>query len=279
MLRRGFSLLNLYKMGVNSLDKTQAARIIMEAALIYDKNFNKRNLLIIFGAPNAPKFIETYANDKNFHHLTGVKLNTNKILENVEDKTSSIFTIFFYKALNKRLSPEAFEFKNETTEQKLRVLIQTLRVSSNSKMFGTYSGTRMNLKTDKLAGGVKSFIGFLKVGKNYVPNTVMEDDIRKNSKKTERVLAILSKKVDDLSYNKIESVAKKIDVIDLLRKISDKVPIDPTLLQDEHSIEKDTAAVLAKCHQMEEWSGDLDQKIEQEHGIKKEVPETNHGSR
>lgn len=47
----------------------------------------------------------------------------------------------------------------------------------------------------------------------------------------------------------------------------------------QHGAEKDTAATLSKCHQIEEWGSKLEQKVEQEHGIKKEVPETNRGSR
>lgn len=253
------------------MDKKQAIGIINEAAEIFNDQYCSHNILIIYGNLIVPSFAEIKATDENFLHLTGVKLNCSAV-NNSPNK-------FFEKAVNRKLTENEFEYKDSTTIQKLHCLVQALYLPKNAKMFCDYSNCRINLKTDKLAGGVKSFIGFCKVGKYYVPNTVMEDDIRKNSKKTERVLAILSKKVEDLSYNKIESVAKKIDIIDLLRKISDKVPIDPTLLQDEHSIEKDTAATLSKCHQIEEWGSKLEQKVEQEHGIKKEVSETNRGSR
>lgn len=211
------------------MDKMQAARIIMDAASAYEKYLNNKNLLIIYDAPNKPMYIETYANSTNFHHLTGVKLNNQKLLEDVKNKNSNILTIFYSKALKQRLSPDAFEFKDNTTEQKLNVLTQTLRISSNTKMIGNYSGSRINFKTDKVAGNVHSFLGLVKDGKYYVPNTVMADDIRNNSTPF-RILAVISKKINEPQYNKIISVAKNIDVHKLLQKISNSVSIDASLI-------------------------------------------------
>lgn len=227
------------------MNKNQAAKIIMNAASVYDKFLNNKNLLIIYGAPGKPSFIETYANDTNFCHLTGVVLNKEKLLEGIDDKQTNILSVFYSKALNQRLSSDAFEFKNKTTEQKLNVLAQTVNLSKNTKMFGEYNWARINLKTDKIAGSVSSFLGFIKTDTYYVPNTVIADDTRNNSTDTQKVLAILSKNIDDSDYNKIISVAKKIEIKPLLTKLSKNVPIDKSLYQDNDSLESRIADKIA----------------------------------
>ena len=208
------------------MDKKQAIKIITEAVKIYDDIHCNRNLLIIFGDPNNPSYIETKAEDKNFFHLTGVKLNYNHILNDISDKNSNVLSVFYSKAKHNRLSSDDFDFKDGSTAQKLQVLVKTLKISRNAKMFGDYSKGRINLKTDKIAGNISSFLGFMKAGRYYVPNTVMADDIRKNSGKTQRVLAVLSKKISDSHYCAVISVAKGIDIEKLIEKMPHSISID-----------------------------------------------------
>ena len=215
------------------MEKKQAVKIIAEAIKIYNEKFCNQNLLIIFGDIHSPSYIETKADDKNFLHLTGLTLNRKSLLRDVKDKNSNPTSVFYMKALNSRLSTDDFDFKDNTTEQKLNVLVSTLRISSNAKMFGDYASGRINLKTDKLAGSVSSFLGFVKTGNFYVPNTVMADDIRKNSRQTQRVLGVLSKSKADERYKKIESVAKKVDIEPILKQISKNVKIESSLFVDD----------------------------------------------
>lgn len=83
------------------------------------------------------------------------------------------------------------------------VLVHTLRISDNIKMLGDYAGWRINLKTDKIAGSVNAFLGFVRNGKYYYPNTVMSDDLRKNTRERKKVLAILSKEISAEKDDKI----------------------------------------------------------------------------
>ncbi len=204
--------------------KFHAIDIISTAADIYDKQLNQKNLLIIFGCPSKPDFIETNASPRNFLHLTGVELNK-EISHNTPER-------FYKNALDHKISENDFNFKDRNTELKLNVLIQTLRVASNAKMIGdyNYSGTHINLKTDKLAGGINACLGFIKVGDCYVPNTVLAADIRQESNDVRKILAVLSKRVDEDKYNKIETVGKKIDIVKLLEKVSQNVQIDSGLI-------------------------------------------------
>lgn len=211
--------------------KKRALSIVSNAAAIYDNYLCNHNLLLILGNPSTPSFIETKAEDKNFLHLTGFVLNKSSLLKDVNDKKSNLASIFYEKLLNKRINMSDFEFKDRNTEQKLNILINTLNVSSSVKMVGDYSGYRINLKTDKVAGNVNSFLGFIKTGKYYTPNTAMADDIRKNTGYTQKVLAILSKKIDEPEYNRILSVGKKIKIVPLLEKVSSSVKIDKSLLE------------------------------------------------
>jgi len=130
LLRQSFSLLNLFIVGECKLKKRSAIEIIVSAAKIYDEQINGKNLLIIFGDVNKPSFIQTNATAANFLHLTGVSLNKAECNSGVA---------FFENARDKKLKENEFEFKDNTTEQKLNVLIQTLRIASNAKMIGDYN--------------------------------------------------------------------------------------------------------------------------------------------
>lgn len=214
------------------MDKKQAIKIITDAIKIYDDIYCNRNLLIIFGNLDKPSYIEAKAENRNFFHLTGIRLNENHLFDDITDKNSNALDVFYLKAQKGKLSADDFEYKNNSTIQKLRVLNQTLKISSNAKMFGDFSGLYINLKTDKVLGSVSSFLGFIKTGKYYVPNTVMADDIRKNSKDAKRVLAVLSKGISEQQYNTILSVAKKIDIEKLLKKIPESIQIDNNIIGD-----------------------------------------------
>lgn len=221
------------------MTKNQALGIITSAAQIYEEQFCNKNLLIVFGSPSHPQFIFTKGEPKNFYHLTGVEINKQNILRDISDKSTNPITVFYKKAINKMLAPDDFSFKNSNTEQKLKVINQTLRISSNAVMVGDYNNCRINLKSDKLAGGQVSFLGLVNDKGYYVPNTIISDDIRKNSNNTERVLAVLSKKINEREYNKIEKVAKKIDIDRLIDTLKNDVSISSEL------ISKTTASISA----------------------------------
>ncbi len=213
--------LNFYE-GRIDMTKKRAIEIISQAAVIYQDLFCEKNFLIIYGNESSPEYIETKSLPRNFLHLTGVKLNK-KISGNTAER-------FFNKAFSHILNENDFEFKKGSTEQKLSVLIQTLDIKSNARMIGDFSGNRFKLKTDKVAGGANSFLGFLKVDGNYVPNTVIEGDIRKDSYFPARILGVLIKEISDPNYRKSLYFAKKIDFSALLDKIKVSVPIDKTAI-------------------------------------------------
>ena len=198
--------------------KEKAISIIHNAANIFNEQLCNKNLLVIYGPPSSSHFIEIKSLPRNFLHLTGLipnNLSANR---------------FYQKALSRKIESSDFEFKNSTTEQKLRILNQALQISTNTKMVGDFNNGRLNLQTDKLAGSISSCMGFLKIGEYYVPNTVLEDNIKKNVSEWQKALAIVCKSIDEPNYNKITYIAKGIDVQKLLQKLSQQVSIDEKLL-------------------------------------------------
>ena len=210
--------------------------IIQNAAKIYENELYNKNRLIAFGSPNKPEYIQTKATKKNFCHLTGVILN---------ETATNTLDLFYQKAIDKNLSPNDFEINpNGTTQLKMDVIKQALNISKNAKMIGDYNGTGISLKTDKITGNNHSCIGFLKTGKYYSPNTILNGDTRKYTTDDQRVLCILSKTAKERQYSKIDYAAKGIDIDKLLSKISQDVPIDNSLFQNNASTAKTTQSSM-----------------------------------
>lgn len=212
------------------MDKKTSLAIITQAARIYDSQLNNKNFLLIYGELRKPQHIELMFGAKNFHHLTGIVINKKHLFRDVHDKNSNELEVFYFKALNGKLHENDIGFKTDgTTEQKMRVLLQTLTISKSIKMYGDFVDNRVKLKTEKVAGGTNSFLGFVKSNGFYVPNTVIEGDIRNNVYTPYTVYGILSKSKDDTYYNQVITMKKNIDVDDLLTKVSNSVKIDKSI--------------------------------------------------
>ena len=199
--------------------------IIHEAAKIYDAELCHKNLLIIFGAPNAPEYIQTKATERNFCHLTGVKLNL---------AGNNALDLFYAKAKDGNLSVNDFEINQDgTTQLKMLVIKQALNISKNAKMIGDFNNGRLKLKANKITGSISSCIGFVKQDGFFIPNTILNDDTRNNTKINQRVLAVLGKETSEREYGHIKYVAKKIDINLLLKKLEKSVNIDKSLIGED----------------------------------------------
>lgn len=182
-----------------------ATKIIVDCAREYHNNLEHQNLLIVFGSPNTPCYFETAFLPSNFLHLTGVKP--------VSDKVSGSFA-FYQKALSRKLNPSDFTLEeNGTTERKLSVLPRLTKIYTMAKMVGDYNSVRSMLYTEKLAGNTTACLGFIFRNGFYIPNTALEEDIRKLSlKPTQRVLAIFRKPTNINRYQEMCYLAKGIDI-------------------------------------------------------------------
>ena len=137
--------------------------------------------------------------------MTGFKLNKKEISANN----------FFSMCCDKRLSESDFEFAADgTTEMKMRVLPGLVQKHLSAKMVGDYNLSQPKLYTDKLAGSVGACMGFVRNGGKgrFVPNTVLEGDIRSMVKgSADRIVITYRKQRGDALYTEIVYTAKKID--------------------------------------------------------------------
>ena len=80
-------------------------------------------------------------------------------------------------------------------------------------MVGYYNGQQPRLYTEQLVGNVQGCIGFVKDKDNgrYVPNTLLEGDIRQKVARPDRILITYRKRSDEEKYSEIVYVAKNVE--------------------------------------------------------------------
>ena len=189
---------------MKSFTKEKALSIILNCAKAYKEHLDGKNLLFILSDKHLnTSFFEVSFYAFNFLHLTGVKL------------TKDIKAIDFYEnCLNRKLSINDFELADDgTTQLKLSVLPSIVNRNVSANMVGDYGGSNPKLYTEKLAGGSKACIGFInsEMIQKFVPNTVLNVDIRNLSKSYLRIIATYRKNHNDEKYTELVYKAKNID--------------------------------------------------------------------
>lgn len=188
------------------MKKEEALKILFNSAQLYKENLVDNNFLFIcMDKHKRTSALCIQFSTTGFLHLTGVKFNAGNRLRAGE---------FFDKCLKKRLSLNEFELsKDGTTEMKLQILPMLFSRNLSASMIGDFSARTPVLVTEKLAGGVKGCMGFVYDHSTgfYVPNTVLNLDIRTYIKNQLRIIATYRKKKTDETYDEIVYVAKKID--------------------------------------------------------------------
>jgi hypothetical protein len=190
------------------MNKSEALKLIIESAEYYKINYENRKLLLVCSNNSLKKItvMECAFDRTNFMHLTGVKFSEGHRLP---------AEVFYNSAIGRHLSFDAFDVALDgTTEMKLRVLPSILKSKSlSANMSGDYNSRKPILVTEKLAGGVRGCVGFIYDNSLncYVPNTVLNEDIRLNIKNQQRVILAYRKNIPDLKYEERVYSAKKID--------------------------------------------------------------------
>lgn len=186
--------------------KKEAVSIAISAARLYRDNFvGKRLLFVVTDKHKNISSLEVGFDASNFQHLTGLK-SANASWSKLD---------FFNFCIDGRLKESDIIFSDKgTTNQKLSVLIMAFRHSNlSASMMGNYNSAHPLLYTEKLVGGVKWALGFRDVnGKgDYVPDTLLEGDIRNNVRDTYRIVATYMKSAREDYFEKIIYKAKKIE--------------------------------------------------------------------
>ena len=186
------------------MTKKEALQIVFSCAASYKENLAGRSLLFVTTDKHKTvRCLEVSFDGSNFLHMTGFKLNKKEISANN----------FFSMCCDKRLSESDFEFAADgTTEMKMRVLPGLVQKHLSAKMVGDYNLSQPKLYTDKLAGSVGACMGFVRNGGKgrFVPNTVLEGDIRSMVKGSADRIVIIESSAETRSIQKSYTQPKKL---------------------------------------------------------------------
>lgn len=184
------------------MTKEKAISVLCECAEKYKKNLSGKNLLLLCLNKEKKIFVMELTFDAgNYLHLTGCA---------VGDKMSA--KEFYRKCLGHRLRICDFEFAADgTTEMKLEVLPLMVTKNLSAHMIGDYNAGYPKLYTEKMVGGVKGCMGFVKnkYGR-LVPNTVLKADIRQYVSHPARIIVIFRKKREEQKYSETVYRAKNV---------------------------------------------------------------------
>lgn len=204
------------------MTKKEALAVVFSCAADYKENLVNHSLLFLC----QNKYKQTYCLEvtfdiSNFQHLTGFK--TEKIVpegvaqnDTIGKKSAKKMSAahFFDLCIAKRLSENDFEFAEDgTTPLKMKILPHVVTKNLSANMVGEYNGWQPKLYTERVAGSVKGCVGFVRdrnVGR-YVPNTLLEGDIREKTARPDRILVTYRKAHDEDKYSEIVYAAKKVE--------------------------------------------------------------------
>lgn len=187
------------------MTKKEAMAIVFSCAPLYKENLVGRSLLFVTTDKHkSVHCLEVTFDVSNFLHMTGFKVKRAEISARH----------FFNLCYDKRLTEADFEFAADgTTEMKMCVLPGLMKKNLSAKMLGDYNMSQPKLYTDKIAGSISACMGFVRDGGEgrFVPNTVLEGDIRSKVKSADRIVATYRKKHDEKQYSEIVFTAKKVE--------------------------------------------------------------------
>ena len=196
--------------------KAEAIAIVVQCAQVYRRELDGKRLLFLCTDKHKrtiPIEFSFYGN--NYLHLTGLKAPR----QPAAGRVAHLFANDFYqKCLAHKLSPSDFDFSEDgTTHRKLAVLPTIISKHLQAKMIGDYDSIKPRLYTEKVAGNTNACVGFIldQTMQQYVPNTVVQEDIRNLTSKTLRVIAAYRKDLSASHYEELTYQAKKVNLAEI----------------------------------------------------------------
>ncbi len=169
------------------MTKKEAIAIISRCAALYSANLCDQQLAFVYrDGNNQTGFVEVIFRSNNFMHFTGI-----------DTKNHIKANAFYRDALDKRLKESDIQFKNNhKTELKLRILQNIMNIPFSARMIGDYTGAHLDLYTEKVAGTTTACLGLILRGNEYIPNTILKEDIRNITPKPPgKIFAIFHKPI------------------------------------------------------------------------------------
>ena len=199
------------------MTKKEAISIISKCATLYAANLCDRQLAFVYrDGNNQTGFVEVTFRSNNFMHFTGI-----------DTKNHIKANAFYRDALDKRLKESTIQFKsNHTTELKLQILQNIMNIPFTARMIGNYTGAHLDLYTEKVAGTTTACLGLILRENEYIPNTILKEDIRNITPKPPgKIFAIFRKPIRQDTYTELTFRNGSIDITkkclppDLLKKV------------------------------------------------------------
>lgn len=183
-------------------DKSKAIKIILNAAKNYEEKLRNYHFKITYLKNGKQESALIGFRDNNFLHLTGVK--------------SRLSAQRFYEAcLNGKLSENDFDIDNKgKVQQKLMVLPYLHELLYNSCMLGDFINSGIMIRSDYFVGNTRALlsIGFRYGKSTDIPVSLYNEDIRKLTQPTCKVLLIQRKLYNEKTYQHITYLAKDYEL-------------------------------------------------------------------
>lgn len=198
--------------------KAEAIKIVTACARKYRDELDGNTLMFVCRDKHyVISCFECLFRPENYMHLTGLKTIRNAAEQEKANRTDAEIISaadFYSRCLNHKLSPRDFEFADDgTTDLKLNVLPLVVNKNLSANMIGDYNASKPLLYTEKLAGSVKACVGLIRDPNTglFLPNTMLQEDLRRNVHGYVTVIATYRKKQSDETYQELTYAAKKVD--------------------------------------------------------------------
>ena len=191
---------------------------IYDAIKVYNKRQGRKYLIAYRANCEKPfEFCEIILKKENFWHLVGTSISQNKDTDK---------DLLFDKCLSGDDISESLEYtrRSDDVERKTKVFIKIFDFVSNAKELRiTKTDNSPEIAMFNLgAGTVHGVIGYTNTNSGFVPKTTQEKSIFKiNPNANDKINIILSKKIGEAEYNKLEYVISKKaknEILDELRR-------------------------------------------------------------
>lgn len=208
------------------MTKKEAISIISRCAKQYASDLCDKQLAFIYrDSNNKPAFVEVVFRSNNFLHFTGV-----------ETRNHLKANAFYRDAIEQRLKEANIIFRdNHTTELKLEILHSIMNIAYSARMIGNYTGPRLDLYTEKVTGTTSACLGLIKNSHEYIPNTVLKEDIRNiTPRPSGKIFAIFRKSINSKKYTELTYQSKTITITRKCLPEELLTQIEPSLLKDDN---------------------------------------------
>lgn len=184
----------------------EVLKIIIESAKIYRDNLVDKNMIFISynTANQVYDYIETVFHKRNFMHLTGVIIKPDKSLQTSISRIGGSVDFYNLCIKNELKVSDFRQASDGTTPLKISVLPILMKLTGN--LMGDFNHSKNYLVTEKLIGNVRGCLGFKRVGSYYIPNTLLQGDIRNLTYKANSVICVLEKSRFDRLYQKVRYI-------------------------------------------------------------------------